>query len=233
MGRNSRSLIAKDNMEQLMKMAEKGDLNMPDIQEGAGEDEKAAKVTEPLVKSEDKSTASSADKVEEKVETEEEKKRRERAEARAKKIEAIAARRNAGLNPLDDDASAVSGISKRRDRLRRKKKKDQALAAMEETKSVNDDSVKSDAVSHKSDKSSVKVETEEDKKRRERPRLVLKSLTEWLREEMLVLQKMMMIQLSLAFQNATAFEGKRVPWQQSPPSKTNGMSGSVISLPLY
>lgn len=59
-----------------------------------------------------------------KVESEEEKQRKMRAEARAKKLEAIAASRNTGLD-VDDD-TAVSGISKRH-RIRRKKS---ALAAI-------------------------------------------------------------------------------------------------------
>ncbi|KAL7551323.1 hypothetical protein ACHAWF_014507 [Thalassiosira exigua] len=61
-----------------------------------------------------------------KPETEEEKRRRKRAEARAKKLEAMAARRNAGKPENGDDASLVSGISKRH-RIRRKKS---ALAAI-------------------------------------------------------------------------------------------------------
>eukprot|EP01083_Nonionella_stella_P125993 381153_1 len=57
-----------------------------------------------------------------KVETEEEKKRRVRAEKRAKKLEAMAERRNAGLRELgdNDDGTMVTGITKRH-RIRRKK----------------------------------------------------------------------------------------------------------------
>jgi len=51
-----------------------------------------------------------------KVETEEERQRKKRAEARAKKLDAMAACRNAG----EDDGSTVTGIS-RRHRVRRKK----------------------------------------------------------------------------------------------------------------
>ncbi|KAL9190063.1 hypothetical protein ACHAXT_007274 [Thalassiosira profunda] len=57
-------------------------------------------------------------------ETDEEKQRKRRAEARAAKLAAMAARRNAGQ--AEDDATAVTGIS-RRHRLRRKKS---ARAAM-------------------------------------------------------------------------------------------------------
>jgi len=137
-----KSLATKDNLEKLAQMAENGGLDLPVGSTMTSEitlDEVAVKAVE---------------------ETEEQKQRRQKAEARAKKMEAISARRNAGK---DDDASAVSGISKRH-RMRRKKKAQLAAIQQEEA------SVKRDAVSSQrsEDKGSavtpiLKEETEEEK----------------------------------------------------------------------
>jgi hypothetical protein len=97
--------MTPDNKRQLLRLAEEGELNLPSIPDIDGTNSKDSNAS--------KEGSSSGLK----VETEEEKQRRLRAEKRAKKIEAMAAKRNAGK---DDDGTAVSGISKRH-RLRRKK----------------------------------------------------------------------------------------------------------------
>lgn len=128
-------LSTTDTMDKLALMAESGKLAMPDIVEPE------AVVIE---------------------ETEEQIKRRQKAEARAKKMEAISARRSTGQ---DDDASAVSGLSKRH-RMRRKKKGQLAAIQQDEV------SVKSDALSSQLSENkkvvTIKEETEEDKLRKKK-----------------------------------------------------------------
>jgi len=93
------------------------------VQMAATQEEESVDAASASQKSDDKSSAGTPTRI--KVETEEDKLRKKRAEARAKKMEAMAARRNAGKD-MDDDNTAVSGIS-RRHRIRRKKS---ALAAI-------------------------------------------------------------------------------------------------------
>jgi len=93
------------------------------VQMAATQEEDSVDAASASQKSDDKSSAGTPTRI--KVETEEDKLRKKRAEARAKKMEAMAARRNAGKD-MDDDNTAVSGIS-RRHRIRRKKS---ALAAI-------------------------------------------------------------------------------------------------------
>jgi len=152
-----RGLATKDNMEKLARMAENGGLDLPYV----------STMTSEITEGEAAEAVSNEVEVVVKAveETEEQKQRRQKAEARAKKMEAISARRNAGM---DDDESAVSGISKRH-RMRRKKKAQLASIQQE------DASVKSDALSSQrsEDKSSVvtptiKGETEEEKLRKKR-----------------------------------------------------------------
>jgi len=168
-----KSLTTKDNMERIARL--RGDFPVvpATVNDGALKTNDAS-----VIKSEEviasKVIASEVIASEEEAvvpETEEQIRRREKAEARAKKMEAIAARREAGKE--DDDRSAVSGISKRH-RMRRKKKKQQqqqqqelAIIQQEEATSVKS----SDAVSQRSDDVSSggpKPETEEEKVRRRR-----------------------------------------------------------------
>ncbi|KAL7540287.1 hypothetical protein ACHAXR_010006 [Thalassiosira sp. AJA248-18] len=179
-GGRSRSLVTKENMDRLMKLtSDVNEIGSPRAKENM---DRLIKLTSDVNEGGlDAAAATNNDGDEgavetKKVETAEEQKRRERAEARAKKIEAIAARRNADGKDydIDDCQSAVSGISKRRDQLRRKKKKEKEAAAaaaaltttVEENKSVNDGSIKSDDKSGSTP--TPKVETEEEKKRRVR-----------------------------------------------------------------
>ncbi|KAL3821977.1 hypothetical protein ACHAXA_002963 [Cyclostephanos tholiformis] len=96
-------------------------------------------------------------------ETEEQKLRREKAEARVRKMEAIAARRNAGI---DEDESSISVISKRH-RLRRKKK------VLLPSISQEEGSVKSD---DKSNVTPVREETKEETQRKKRAEARAKKL---------------------------------------------------------
>jgi hypothetical protein len=108
-------------------------------------------------------------------ETEEQKQRREKAEARVKKMEAITARRSAGI--VDEDETSMSGISKRH-RLRRKKK--MQLPQCQEEVSIKSD----DRSVHPSDDRStvtptpVKIDTEEEKQRKIRAEARAKKLEE-------------------------------------------------------
>ena len=106
-------------------------------------------------------------------ETEEQKQRREKAEARVKKMDAITARRSAGI--IDEDESSFSGISKRH-RLRRKKR--MQLPQCQEEVSIKSD----DRSVHPSDDRStvtpVKIDTEEEKQRKLRADARAKKLEE-------------------------------------------------------
>ncbi|KAL3797618.1 hypothetical protein ACHAW5_008484 [Stephanodiscus triporus] len=104
-------------------------------------------------------------------ETEEQKQRREKAEARVKKMEAIAARRNAGI---DEDESSISGISKLH-RMRRKKKIPLPSISQEEG-SVKSDAPSSQKSDDNSNVTSIKVETEEEKQRKKRAEARAKKL---------------------------------------------------------
>jgi hypothetical protein len=151
----------KDSIETLARMSERGELILPSMSNDSAGTEKE------VAASINVGEETAKDAVVE--ETDEQKQRREKAEARVKKMEAIAARRNAGI---DEDESSISGISKRH-RMRRKKKVQLPSISQEEG------SVKSDAPSsQKSDERSnaVKVETEEEKQRKKRAEARAKKL---------------------------------------------------------
>ena len=154
-------VLSKDKLERMVDLPA-----MPDVN-----------VTSEVIKEDEVSTAveDTGDKINAEniiiavEETEEQKQRRFKAEARAKKIEAIAARRNAGE---DDDESAVSGLSKRL-RTRRKKKVQLASIGQEDESVKTEESQKSD---EKQLLASVKVESEEEKQRKMRAEARAKKL---------------------------------------------------------
>ena len=106
-------------------------------------------------------------------ETEEQKQRREKAEARVKKMEAITARRSAGI--IDEDESSFSGISKRH-RLRRKKK--MQLPQCQEEVSIKSDDLSVHPSDDRSTVTPVKIDTEEEKQRKIRAEARAKKLEE-------------------------------------------------------
>jgi len=168
-------ILSKDKLDKMAQMAEEGTLDlpaMPDVTIASTADEikeeDASTVVEDTANKTDSDNVIVVPVAAVVEETEEQKQRRLKAEARAKKIEAIAARRNAGE---DDDESAVSGLSKR---LRTRRKKKVQLPSI----SQEDCSVKTEE-SQKSDEklvASVKVESEEEKQRKLRAEARAKKL---------------------------------------------------------
>ncbi|KAL7429277.1 hypothetical protein ACHAXH_001878 [Discostella pseudostelligera] len=168
-------ILSKDKLDKMAQMAEEGTLDlpaMPDVTIASTADEikeeDASTVVEDTANKTDSDNVIVVPVAAVVKETEEQKQRRLKAVARAKKIEAIAARRNAGE---DDDESAVSGLSKR---LRTRRKKKVQLASI----SQEDCSVKTEE-SQKSDEklvASVKVESEEEKQRKMRAEARAKKL---------------------------------------------------------
>mmetsp|Transcript_30973 Transcript_30973/g.62347 ORF Transcript_30973/g.62347 Transcript_30973/m.62347 type:complete len:1533 (+) Transcript_30973:326-4924(+) len=121
--------MSPDKVQSLIRMAEKGELNLPtvpDIEKDIASTSKSTKSDAASGKSGTKSSGSKGGGASEpKVETEEEKLKRIKAEARAKKFEEMAEKRRAATEDQNTSA-ATSGISKRH-RVRRKKS---AMAAI-------------------------------------------------------------------------------------------------------
>ncbi|KAL7471173.1 hypothetical protein ACHAXS_011474 [Conticribra weissflogii] len=121
--------MSPDKVQSLIRMAEKGELNLPSVPDIEKDMASIAKSTKSDAASGKSGTKSSGSKGGDastlKVETEEEKLKRIKAETRAKKFEEMAEKRRAAME--DPTASAAtSGISKRH-RVRRKKS---AMAAI-------------------------------------------------------------------------------------------------------
>lgn len=151
-----------EDVEKLVRMSERGEFTLPSmLSDSAGAENEVSESINAIEETENNPVTE---------ETDEQKQRREKSEARVRKMEAIAARRNAGI---EEDESSISVISKRH-RMRRKKKVQLPSISQEEG------SIKSDAQSQKSDDKSnitpVREETEEEKLRKKRAEARAKKL---------------------------------------------------------